>query len=168
MRQLALISHRRTHVAIMRKSWGLAEKIISGEKTIESRWYLNKSAPWDEINEGDLIYFKNAGEPIRLRAEVAMLTQFEDLSPKEVRQILFEFGDQNGLDVGKLENYYEIFKDKRYCILIFLKNIEKVEPFEIEKKGFGTMSAWIVLDDIEKIKRINAPVFRQTSLLRKK
>lgn len=27
------------HVAIMKKSWGLTRKILSGEKTIESRWY---------------------------------------------------------------------------------------------------------------------------------
>lgn len=27
------------HVAIMRKSWGLTDKILSGQKKIESRWY---------------------------------------------------------------------------------------------------------------------------------
>lgn len=168
MRQLTLIKQRRTHVAIMKKSWGLIDKILSGDKIIESRWYLQKSAPWDEINENDLIYFKNAGEPVTLSAEVDSILQYEDLTPKKVRQILFEFGDKDGLDVGTLESYYDLFKDKRYCILIFLKNIKKVEPFDIEKKGFGMMSAWLIIDDIEKIKKMNDPLFKQPSLLRQK
>jgi len=30
------------HVAIMRKAWGLTDKILSGQKKIESRWYSVK------------------------------------------------------------------------------------------------------------------------------
>ena len=30
------------HVAIMKKSWGLIEKILSEEKTAESHWYKTK------------------------------------------------------------------------------------------------------------------------------
>ena len=37
------------HVAIMKKSWGFIEKILGGQKTIESRWYSLKSKPWDNI-----------------------------------------------------------------------------------------------------------------------
>ncbi|MDO8559127.1 MAG: hypothetical protein Q7R84_02240 [bacterium] len=37
------------HLAIMKKSWGLTEKILSGQKKIESRWYLSKRSPWDTI-----------------------------------------------------------------------------------------------------------------------
>jgi len=36
----------RVHVAIMRKGWGLTGKILTGEKTIESRWYMNRYRPW--------------------------------------------------------------------------------------------------------------------------
>lgn len=150
----------------MRKSWGLTEKILTGEKTIESRWYQKKSAPWGEISEGDSVYFKNAGAPITLSAEVEKVQQFGELTPKRVRQILFEFADRDGLDVGKLEHYYDLFRDKRYCILIFLKNIRKIEPFEIEKRGFGTMSGWIIVKDIEAIKKVNDPSFKQPRLLR--
>ena len=33
------------HVAIMKKSWGLTDKILSGQKKIESRWYLSSFCP---------------------------------------------------------------------------------------------------------------------------
>ena len=52
------------HVAIMNKSWNLIPKIISGEKSIESRWYQTKRTPWDKIKAGDKIFFKNSGEAI--------------------------------------------------------------------------------------------------------
>lgn len=169
MNQLTLdIEARRIHIAVMRKSWNLLEKILSGEKKIESRWYLNKSAPWDEIDEDDLIYFKNSGEPVTLEARVAEVKQFSSLTPNKVRELIAKFGDKAGLDIGKLEHFFELFKDKKYCILIFLKDVKKVDPFEIEKNGFGTMSAWIVIDDIDKIKKIKSPLFKQRSLLGRK
>ena len=34
----------------------------------------------------------------------------------------------------------------------FLKNPQKIEPFKIDKKGFGNMAAWITLDDLGKLK----------------
>ncbi len=38
--------------------------------------------------------------------------------------------------------------------MMFLKNPQKIEPFEIDKKGFGAMAAWLTVADIEKIKRL--------------
>lgn len=166
MKQLELITRKRAHIAIMRKSWGLTEKIRSGEKTIESRWYLNKIAPWNEINADDTLYFKNSGEPIALSSKVEKVVQFAELTPKKVREILHRYGEKDGLDIGEMDQYYEFFKDKRYCILIFLKEIQKIESFEIEKKGFGSRSAWITLDSIENIKKIKSSRFKQRTLIR--
>lgn len=58
------------HVAIMKKSWNLTAKILSGEKKIESRWYLTRRKPWDCIKKGEVIYFKNSGESVNLKAIV--------------------------------------------------------------------------------------------------
>jgi len=41
---------------------------------------------------------------------------------------------------------------KNYCILIFLKDIEKIKPFEISKKGYGMSSAWLVTDEVNMLK----------------
>ena len=46
------------HVAIMKKSWGLTEKIISGEKKIESRWYKFRHSPWGKIKKGDNLFVR--------------------------------------------------------------------------------------------------------------
>ena len=140
------------HVAIMKKSWGLIPKILSGEKTIESRWYKNKSSPWNKIQEGELVYFKNVGKPVALKAEIEKIMQISNLTSNKVQEILDKYAKADGIAQGKNE-FFKIFQNKNYCILIFLKNPKKVEPFEINKKGFGLMSAWISVDNINTIKK---------------
>ena len=141
------------HIAIMRKSWGLTQKILNGQKKIESRWYSVKYKPWDIIKEGEMVYFKDSGEPIRIKAEVSKVMQFSDLTPKRVKEILDEYGKDDGIEEEIIPEFFERFKDKKYCMLIFLKNPIKIRPFEVDKTGFGAMSAWITVDDIAKIKK---------------
>jgi len=140
------------HLAIMRKSWGLLPKILDGEKRIESRWYKNKYSPWDKIKKGDVIYFKDSGEPVSLRVGVDKIIQFSNLTPKRVKEILGKYGKRDGLGIKDIPKFFQKFKDKRYCILVFLKSPKKIKPFEISKKGFGMMSAWIVVDNISKLR----------------
>lgn len=141
------------HLAIMKKSWGLTDKILSGQKKIESRWYSVKYKPWNSIKEGETVYFKDSGKPVNLKAEVGRVMQLTDLTPNRVKEILTEYSDDAGLEKEKISEFFEIFKNKKYCILIFLKNPQEIKPFEIDKTGFGVMSAWITVGNISKIKK---------------
>ncbi len=136
------------HVAILKKSWKLKEKILSGEKTIESRWYAAKVAPWDRINAGDVVYFKESGEPVSVKADVEKVLQFADLSEEKIKEILVLYGSQMG--VG--DSFFEKVNYKQYCILVFLKDVEEINPFNINKAGFGNMAAWLC-GDISSLKR---------------
>ena len=141
------------HLAIMKKSWGLTEKILMGEKTVESRWYKAKHAPWDRIKPGDTVYFKDSGEPVRVKAGVTKVLQFDNLNPVKTKHILAEYGKADlGISeiIPEIKNYV---LDKNYCIFVFFNNVEKIESFNINKTGFGAMSAWIVIDNINKIKK---------------
>lgn len=141
------------HLAIMRKSWGLTGKILQGKKKIESRWYSVKRKPWDSIKRGETVYFKDSGEPVRMKAEVEKVMQFADLTPKKVKEILDVYGRDDGIEPEKVPEFFERFKDKKYCILIFFKNPQEIKPFEIDKTGFGVMSAWITIENLSKIKK---------------
>ena len=141
------------HVAIMKKSWGLIPKILSGQKTIKSRWYQTRRAPWGKIRAGDTVFFKNSGEPVAIKALVTKVLQFSDLNQGKVREILAKYGKDDGLELAQLANFFDLFKNKRYCLLIFLKNPVKIRPFEIDKKGFGMMSAWLTVKTISEIKK---------------
>lgn len=141
------------HVAIMKKEWRLTERILSGEKTIESRWYATRKAPWNRIGEGDIVYFKDSGTPIVARAQVGAVRQFDDISPGKAQGLLAEYGQRIGLSEEDIPAAIERYSNKKYCILVFLEDVRRVDPFCIDKRGYGLMSAWICIPDISTIRK---------------
>ncbi len=139
------------HVAILTKKRNFLNKIISGEKTIESRWYVNKIAPWNKIKKGEIVYFKNSGEQIKVKAKVKKVLSF-DLKHKKIKDILLEYGEEIGFNLQEIDKWIEFYKNKNYCILMFLENPIEIKPFNINKKGFGNACAWLCVDDIERIR----------------
>lgn len=139
------------HIAILRKDWGLLLKILSGEKTIESRWYQTKKAPWNKVRTGDTIYFKNSGQKVEIKAEVEQVLQYEIKDVSNLRSIVDEYGDKICLVNRDIDSWSGKLK---YCILVFFKNVEKLEEtFDIDKTGFGISVAWLVVDDVSRIKK---------------
>lgn len=141
------------HIAFMQKAWGLTEKIATGQKTIESRWYNVKYLPWGKISPGDVIYFKDSGEPIRLRAQVAKIHTYTNLVPQQVQALLEEYGEACGIEPHQIPTYYARFQHKRYAIFLFLKNPQRIAPFEINKAGFGKKASWICVESVEFLRR---------------
>jgi len=138
------------HVAIMKKSWRLVPKIVSGEKKIESRWYRNKSAPWGKIKSGDTVYFKNSSEPVIASAKVSNVMQFTLQNISETKDIVKKYGKKICLINSNPSTWNKLPK---YCILIFLKNAKYLnKPFNINKNGFGIGAAWLCIDNISEIK----------------
>ncbi|TFB09116.1 hypothetical protein E3V08_01270 [Candidatus Atribacteria bacterium MT.SAG.1] len=143
------------HIAIMKKSWGLIKKVVTGEKTVESRWYKLRCAPWDRIKSGDILYFKDSGEPITVKAKVTKVLQFDNLNPKKTERILARYGKA---DLGTnhiIPEIREYVSGKNYCIFVFFDNVEKIEPFNINKTGLGAMSAWISVNNVSWLKKQN-------------
>jgi ASC-1-like (ASCH) protein len=140
------------HIAIMQKSWGLTEKIVTGQKTIESRWYKIRHTSWGRISPGDNIYFKNSGEPVTIQAKITRVINFSDLTPEKVQTIFENYSKELGLHEADMPRFFEMCKHKRFCILIYLKDAHSIQPFEINKQGFGTMSSWISVENIANIK----------------
>lgn len=111
-----------------------------------------KGIPWNKIKKGDVVYFKNSGEPVIAKAIVDKVFQFEDLNLQKTKRIIKDFGDKIKFVGSNNPNFPEWFTGKNYAILIFLKNPERIKPFNINKKGYGSLSAWITIEDISKIK----------------
>ncbi len=141
------------HVAIMKKSWKLIPKILDGRKKIESRWGVNKCAPWGKVKAGDKVYFKNSGESVIAVSIVSKIQEFKDLNAISIKKIFYKYGSRIGISDENLGTNIEWAKKKRYCTLIYLKDSKKVKPFNINKKGFGAGCAWITIDNINKIKK---------------
>lgn len=137
------------HLAIMNPKRKLIPKILSWEKTIESRRYMMKVAPRNRIGSGDTIYFKDAWKEVTAKAEVEKVVQFEQYSESQLKEILKRYGGSGAIAFhSPLPEIFERAKSKKYCILIFIKNPRSVEPFSIDKTGYGISCARITLPDI--------------------
>ncbi|MDE1970446.1 MAG: hypothetical protein KGI50_02595 [Patescibacteria group bacterium] len=137
------------HVAIMNPSWKLIPKIISGEKSIESRWYRTKRTPWNRIKKGDAVFFKNSGAPVLARADVCDIMQFVIRGACDAEDIILNYGKEICLVENDPSLWHAI---PRYCILVRLGHPCAVSmPFHINKKGFGCGAAWLTIPDIATI-----------------
>ena len=138
------------HVAILAKKRKLLGRILSGEKTIESRWYVARRAPWKSIAPNEVIYFKESGDPVVAKA-LAEKVLFIELTPEVVEDLLEKYGKR----ICMTSSAYDKLKDKRYCVLIFLKDVKRIPPFEIDKSGFGNMAAWITTKSVTSLRKKN-------------
>lgn len=134
------------HLAILKKKW--LAKILSGEKTIESRWHKQKRKPYQKIVKGDIIYLKETGKPVTAKAQVKDALFFEKLTEEKCRDIITSYGKEINMDLDAIPT----LRDKNYCTLVVLENVEKIQPFTINKQGYGVQAAWITVDAIEKLK----------------
>lgn len=137
------------HLAILSKERKLLAKILSGEKTIESRWYKFKRSPYNNIFAGETVYFKDSGCTVNAKAKVERALFFENLDKSKIENILEEYGKK----ICAPLSFAPKLEDKNYCTLIFLKDVKKVKSFEINKTGFGNMCAWITCENVEKLKK---------------
>ncbi len=136
----------------MSKDLPWLERIKQGAKTIESRWYNQKRKPWQGIAVGDHVFFKNTGEPICAVACVAQVLFYADLTPALVGNLLDRYGESLGLEETEKSSFFRKVALRQFCILIFLENVVEIEPFSIDKKGFGAMAAWITTPDLYLLK----------------
>ena len=114
--------------------------IISGEKTIESRWSMNKCAPYKKVAVGDELLIKQMGKPVTLTAKVSNVMFFE-LTPKLVDELRVKYGKQIGTD--KKEDW-ESALNKKYATLVWLKDVKEVDEI-IVKRSNG--AGWIVCEN---------------------
>lgn len=135
------------HVAILKKSFHFLPRILSSEKTIESRWYFSRRVPWDRVSKGDWVYFKNTGEPLTVKAKIQRVEQYE-ITPDKAWEILKLKRKMIGISSDGLIDFYERVKYKKYCILVYLETAQSIQPVAITKDGFGSMTAWMTVSDI--------------------
>ncbi|MEI6044449.1 MAG: ASCH domain-containing protein [Chloroflexota bacterium] len=127
MEHIAILSHR-----------SVLEKILSGKKTIESRFSRLKSLPFGQVGECDVIYFKLSGGPIMGKAQVAKVEEYENLTPGLVSGLAKRY--QSELAIS--EDFLVRKLESRFATLIFLKQVEQCEPWGYKQEG---RAGWIVL-----------------------
>ncbi len=116
------------HLAIFDRE--TAEKILSGQKTIETRFSKHKIAPFGVISKGDLVYIKPSGEDIIGQFRVKKVIFFEGLEAEDNQILQKSWGEE--------------IPPSNYGSLIFIDKSERflTSPVKIKKRD---MRGWVVL-----------------------
>lgn len=123
------------HIAILKQPF--FDMVLTGEKTIESRWSMKKVAPYNKVSAGDLILLKETGKMVTATAIVSQ-AKFYELTPEKVEELREKYGKKIGTDKFK---DWQATLQKKYCTLIWLENVQKISPLKVPRSnGAG----WIV------------------------
>lgn len=126
------------HLAILTKPY--LEKIVVGQKTIESRFSRSRMPPFNKVRAGEIVFLKEVAGPIHAVTLTSHVRFFGPLRPSEAEQIMEEYHE--GL---QLDSDFKIAKqDSLYATLISLEVVLPLKPLYLIKLD---RRPWVVLAD---------------------
>lgn len=129
----------REHVAIVH-AW-VAQAILDGTKTIESRFSRDKRPPFGRIAKGDTIYFRVAGGGYAVRCTVQKVECREAATPGLIEDIESKHRDRIGGD----DAYWLAARRARCVTLVHLHRCAAIEDGPTLDRQRGDRRAWFVI-----------------------
>ena len=126
------------HLVVLKKPY--LEAILAGRKRIESRFTKTKRVHFGRVLPGDRLFLKESSGPVWAVATVAAVRNFENLTPKQMAQLKQQYNHH----IGGSDEYWQSKVDCKFGFLVWLKDIERIEPVRIRKKDWR---AWVILTE---------------------
>ena len=117
----------RAHIGVFRQPY--LDKIIKGEKTIESRFTKSKVPPFRKVHPNDLILMKESPGSIIGLARVSETKYFGPLLPGQARDVMDKYNQGLVLD----DIFRQIKQDSIYVTLIYLDKPILIKPIVLIK-----------------------------------
>jgi len=127
------------HVAVLLKPY--LDMVLAGSKTVECRLTRQACAPFQAIEPGERIYFKQSAGPYGATAIAEQVLFEENLTISRVREL---YRSYNHLIRGERE-YWMRKKHSRFCTLIWLADLQTVDAGPEIPNLQGR--AWLTLDE---------------------
>ncbi|OGE27611.1 hypothetical protein A2867_03860 [Candidatus Daviesbacteria bacterium RIFCSPHIGHO2_01_FULL_40_11] len=126
------------HLAIFKGKAG--DAILSGKKTIESRFSKVKNPPFGVIGSGDLVYIKPSGKDIIGEFRVKKVIFFDSPSLNDLSDLRQRYGSKLAVE----GDYWKKVVNARFGTLIFIGDSSRfiTSPLKIPKKD---LRGWVVL-----------------------
>ncbi len=131
--ELELIKNSDCHLGIFVEPY--LTYMLDGEKTIESRFSKKMIIPWNKIALDDIVFVKKSGGDVLAYFKIKDL-QFINLDEYSIQDIKKKYSKELCVN----NEFWELKKDSKYATLIFIKEIVKIKPIKVTKKG---MNSWI-------------------------
>lgn len=123
------------HLAIFSEPF--LSMVLTGEKTIESRFSRNRCAPYGEVGNGDIILLKEVAGPIS-GLVLARSTWCYDLTCEPIDRIRKRFGARIGGD----DAFWSSRSDALYATLVELDTPTSISPVGCDKRD---RRGWVCL-----------------------
>jgi hypothetical protein len=124
-----------THIAIMVQPY--LQYVLSGRKTLESRFSHHRIVPFGCVSVGDQIYLKLSGGAVVAECVVQQV-QYVEGSPIDVAQVCAAHPE-----LCASPNYIAQKSQSRFGTLMWLGPVHPVHPFQVTHVG---RNGWIVLN----------------------
>ena len=112
--------------------------ILSGRKTVESRFSLHLCPPHNRVQKGDIILLKKSGGPVVGISEVASVW-FYELDPLSWKAIHEKFSKALCADNT---DFWRKRKRAAYATLMRLSRVTRIHPIRCDKRD---RRGWVVL-----------------------
>lgn len=139
------------HVVYLDAKANELEKLLDKSKTMIIRGATGRKLPHSRVNKDDVLYFINNNAEGEIKAKAIVSNVFNsDKMTDEESKILVEKNQQK-LQLN--DKQFQKWAGKRYIVLIEIINVQKIKPFIIDKSDYGNMDDWLLVEDIEKVKK---------------
>lgn len=128
------------HLVILKKPY--LDAILGGQKRIESRFTKTRRYAFGRVLPGDKLFLKVSSGPVCATATAAAVKNFENLMPRQIIEIKQRYNDY----IRGSDEYWQSKMNCKFGFLVWLKDIEPLEPVRIHKKDWR---AWVILTEKE-------------------
>ena len=112
------------------------QKMLSGEKKIESRLAVDRRPPWKQVAPGDVIYCKHQG---KVYGKFTAGNIFHEQGEGVVDLVVHEYGH----DIAAPREWWQRKANARFATLIEVVNPQKLpEPFFLTQPRYSRVS-WL-------------------------
>lgn len=133
------------HLAILVNPY--LQLVLDGQKTIESRFSINRRAPYAKVQQGDVVLFKQSGGPI-LGIGAVEESLFYQLTPETLQKIRTKFAQELCVDDPA---FWANRASAAFATLLRLQHVRSISPITYTKRD---QRAWVILQS-----RTNQPSF---------
>lgn len=139
------------HVVYLDTKADELNSLLEEKKRTIVRGAAGRKMPYGRVNIGDVLYFINndGSGKVVARGTVASVFNSEKMDKDESAYIL----EQNQDELHLTEDQIKRWAGKRYLVLVGVENVEKINEFEIDKSEFGNMDDWLMVEEIERVKK---------------
>jgi hypothetical protein len=125
------------HLAIVSEPY--LTRILTGEKSIESRFSKVTCVPYGGVFPNDVLLLKETSGPLRAIAVVSCVSNHGPLSPGEAQELMRRHRDRLRLD----GDFVALKRNSRYATLMHLGSVFRVRAVKISKRD---RRPWVVLN----------------------